>query len=49
MEGVTETKCEAETEGINIQRLPLLEIHINIQSPNQDPIEDAKKCLLAVA
>jgi hypothetical protein len=27
MEGVTETKCEAETEGMTIQRLPHLEIH----------------------
>jgi hypothetical protein len=27
MEGVTETKCEAETEGMTIQRLPHLGIH----------------------
>ena len=27
MEGVTETKCEAETEGMTIQRLPHLRIH----------------------
>jgi hypothetical protein len=27
MEGVTETKCEAETEGMTIQRLPYLGIH----------------------
>jgi hypothetical protein len=27
MEGVTETKFRAETEGITIQRLPFLEIH----------------------
>jgi hypothetical protein len=27
MEGVTETKCEAETEGMIIQRLPHLGIH----------------------
>jgi hypothetical protein len=27
MEGVTETKCRAETEGITIQRLPHLGIH----------------------
>jgi hypothetical protein len=26
-EGVTETKCESETEGMTIQRLPHLEIH----------------------
>jgi hypothetical protein len=27
MEGVTETKCEAETEGKTIKRLPPLGIH----------------------
>jgi hypothetical protein len=27
MEGVTETKCEVETEGMIIQRLPHLGIH----------------------
>jgi hypothetical protein len=27
MEGVTETKCEAETEGMTIQRLPHLGLH----------------------
>jgi hypothetical protein len=27
MEGVTETKCKAETEGMNILRLPHLGIH----------------------
>ena len=27
MEGVTETKCGAETEGMTIQKLPHLEIH----------------------
>jgi hypothetical protein len=27
MEGVTETKCVAETEGVTIQRLPHLGIH----------------------
>jgi hypothetical protein len=27
MEGVTETKCEAETEGMTIKRLPHLSIH----------------------
>jgi hypothetical protein len=26
-EGITETKCEAETEGMTIQRLPHLEIY----------------------
>jgi hypothetical protein len=29
MEGVTETKCGTETEGITIQRLPDLGIHTN--------------------
>ena len=27
MEGVTETKCGAETEGVTIQKLPHLRIH----------------------
>jgi hypothetical protein len=27
MEGITETKCRAETEGMTIQRLPYLKIH----------------------
>jgi hypothetical protein len=27
MEGITETKCEAEIEGMTIQRLPHLGIH----------------------
>ena len=27
MEGVTETKCGAETEGMTIERLPHLQIH----------------------
>jgi hypothetical protein len=27
MEGVTETKCGAETEGMTIQKLPVLGIH----------------------
>jgi hypothetical protein len=27
MEGVTETKCGVETEGMTIQRLPYLGIH----------------------
>jgi hypothetical protein len=34
MEGVTETKCGAETEGMTIQRLPHLRIHpINTTKP----------------
>jgi hypothetical protein len=28
MGGVTETKCEAETEGMTVQRLPHLGIHL---------------------
>jgi hypothetical protein len=28
MEGVTETKCRAETEGMTIKRLPHLGIHL---------------------
>jgi hypothetical protein len=35
MEGVTETKCEAETEGMTIQRLPHLGIHPIINHQNQ--------------
>jgi hypothetical protein len=27
MEGVTETRCELDTEGMTIQRLPKLRIH----------------------
>jgi hypothetical protein len=42
MEGVTETKCGAETEGMTIQRL-------HIQSPNPDTFVDANKCLLTEA
>jgi hypothetical protein len=37
MEGVTETKCKAETEGTIIQRLPLLKIH---------PINNFPQCSL---
>jgi hypothetical protein len=35
MEGVTETKCGAETEGMTIQRLPHLEIHSINNHQNQ--------------
>jgi hypothetical protein len=35
MEGVTETKCEAETEGMTIQRLPHLGIHLINSHQNQ--------------
>ena len=49
MEGVTETKFGAETEGRTIQRLPLLGIHPinNLQTP--DTIVDANKILLTGA
>jgi hypothetical protein len=33
-------------EGKAIFRLPYLEMHSHIQSPNEDPIVDAKKCML---
>jgi hypothetical protein len=48
MQGVPETMCGAETEGVTIQRLP----HGNsshIQSPNPDSFVDANKCLLTEA
>jgi hypothetical protein len=48
MEGVTETKYEAETEGMTIQRLPHLGLH-PIQLPNPDTMADANKCLLTGA
>jgi hypothetical protein len=41
MEGVTETKCGAETERMTLQRLPS-----HIQSSNPDTIVDANKSLL---
>ena len=41
MEGVTETKCEAETKGMTIHRLPHLEIHTIRQPPKPDTIVDA--------
>jgi hypothetical protein len=45
MEGVTEIKFGAETEGRTIQRLPLLGIH-PIETPNPDTIVHASKILL---
>jgi hypothetical protein len=48
MAGDTETKCEAESEGKAIQRLPYLGIHPMLL-PNPDTIVDAKKCLLTGA
>jgi hypothetical protein len=35
MEGVTETKCRVETEGMTVQRLPHLGIHPIYNHPNQ--------------
>ena len=46
MEGVTEIKCEAETEGVTIQRLPYLGDPFHKTPPNQDTIADANKILL---
>jgi hypothetical protein len=45
MEGVTGTKCGAETEGETTQRLPHLGIH-PIQSPNPYTTVDTNKCFL---
>ena len=36
MQGITETKIGADTEGMVIQRLPHLEIHPIKQPPNPD-------------
>jgi hypothetical protein len=44
MEGVTETKCAAETEGMTIHRLPNLEIHPIYNHPNTTV--DDNMCLL---
>jgi hypothetical protein len=46
MEGVTETKFGAETEGRIIQRLPHPENPSHKQPPNPDTIEYASKILL---
>jgi hypothetical protein len=46
MGGDTETKCEAETEGKAIQRLPHPGDPSHIQSPKPDNIVNAKKFLL---
>ena len=45
MEGVTETKCEAETEGMTIQRLPPPGDPSHKQPPKPDTIVDANKSL----
>jgi hypothetical protein len=49
MEGVTETKCEAETEGMTIERLPPPGDLSHKQPPNPDTIVDANKSLLTGA
>ena len=49
IEGVTETKCGAETEGMTIYRLPIPKDPSHIQPPNPDTIVDAKKSLLTGA
>jgi hypothetical protein len=49
MEGVTDSKCRAESEGMTINRLPQLGIHPNIQLPNPNTTVDANKCLLTGA
>jgi hypothetical protein len=48
MEGVTDTNCGTETEGMTMQRLPHLGFH-PIQSLNTDTFVDANKCLLIEA
>ena len=49
MEGVTETKCGAETEGMNIQRLPYLGIHPVYNHQTETLIADANKSVLTGA
>jgi hypothetical protein len=49
IEGVTETKCGAETEGMTIYRLPIPKDPSHIQPPNPDTIVDANKSLLTRA
>jgi hypothetical protein len=39
MDRITETKCEAETEGMTIQRLPHLGIHPIYNHQNQTPAD----------
>jgi hypothetical protein len=46
MEGVTETKFRAETEGMAIQRLPYLGNLSHKQPPKQDTMTDANKSYL---
>ena len=49
MEGVTETKCGAETEGMTIQRLSHLRIHSIYSHQIQILFVDGNKCLLTEA
>jgi hypothetical protein len=49
MEGVTETKCGAATEGMTIQRLPHLVVQPYKQPPNPDRIVEGNKSLLTGA
>jgi hypothetical protein len=49
MEGVTETKFGAETEGTTIQRLPHLGNASHKQPTSRDTMADAKKILLTGA
>ena len=46
MEGVTEIKCKAETEGMTIQRLPPPRNPSHKQLPNTDTIVGTNKSLL---
>jgi hypothetical protein len=46
MEGVTETKFGAETEGTTIQRLPPFGDPSHKQPPNPDSMADANMILL---
>jgi len=50
IEGDTETKFGAKTEGMAIQSLPHMGIQpIYIQPPKLEKIEEAKKCMLTGA
>jgi hypothetical protein len=48
MEGVTETKFRAETEGTTIQKLPPLGDTSHKQPPNPDTMADDNKSLLTL-
>jgi len=49
MEGLTETKCRAETDGKAIQKLPHMGIHPIYSHQIQTLFLDANKCLLTEA